>query len=76
MFKGTWLILIPLALAAQTSPPATVNKFVGSEVCKTCHADVWLNFYKNPHFKSKTAPHSAVTWGKYAEICSSGTSGV
>jgi len=25
---------------------------VGSNACKTCHADVWLNFYKNPHFKS------------------------
>jgi DmsE family decaheme c-type cytochrome len=25
---------------------------VGSEVCKTCHPDIWLNFYKNPHYKS------------------------
>jgi len=25
---------------------------VGSNVCKTCHADVWLNFFKNPHYKS------------------------
>jgi DmsE family decaheme c-type cytochrome len=28
------------------------NGYVGSSVCKTCHADVWLNFYKNPHFRS------------------------
>jgi len=26
--------------------------FVGGEACKTCHADVWAKFYKNPHFKS------------------------
>jgi len=25
---------------------------VGSAACKTCHADVWLNFYKNAHYKS------------------------
>jgi len=37
--------------AAQTAPKAE-NKFVGSTVCKTCHPDVWLNFNKNPHFKS------------------------
>src|ERR1700689_1376337 len=28
------------------------NNYVGSQVCKTCHPDVWLNFYKNPHYKS------------------------
>lgn len=26
--------------------------YIGSMVCRTCHPDVWLNFYKNPHFKS------------------------
>lgn len=31
---------------------AEAQDFVGSNVCKTCHADIWLNFYKNPHFKS------------------------
>src|SRR6266478_9316033 len=31
---------------------AEAQDFVGSNVCKTCHADMWLNFYKNPHFKS------------------------
>ncbi|SPE31267.1 Cytochrome C family protein [Candidatus Sulfopaludibacter sp. SbA6] len=38
-------------LAAATSAPSTAG-FVGSDACKTCHADVWLNFYKNPHYKS------------------------
>ena len=28
------------------------NAFVGSEVCKTCHPDVWQNFFKNPHYKT------------------------
>src|ERR1051326_2333230 len=28
------------------------GEFVGSNVCKTCHADVWSNFYKNPHYRS------------------------
>ncbi len=36
----------------QTAAPATAAGYVGSNVCRTCHADVWLNFYKNPHFKS------------------------
>jgi len=26
--------------------------YAGSTVCKTCHADVWFRFYKNPHYKS------------------------
>ena len=57
MLKWICLALIPLALVAQTNPsPAGTTgnsgKYVGSEVCKTCHADIWLNFYKNPHYKS------------------------
>src|ERR1022692_1343875 len=28
------------------------DDYAGSTVCKTCHADVWFNFYKNPHYKS------------------------
>ncbi len=29
--------------------------YVGSAVCKTCHPDVWNNFYRNPHYKSLAA---------------------
>lgn len=57
-----WLTLLTFAgwsAAAQTPPPQSNaapapggNAFVGSDVCKTCHADIWSNFYKNPHFKS------------------------
>ena len=38
-----------LPLAGQTNP---AQHFIGSDACKTCHADVWSKFYKNPHFKS------------------------
>ncbi len=48
-------ILTLFALACTGSaqaPQASTSGFVGSETCRTCHADVWQNFYKNPHFKS------------------------
>ncbi len=49
--KWMALLFLPLLLLGQTaSKPA--NRYVGSEACKTCHADVWLNFYRNPHYKS------------------------
>ena len=38
------LLFLPALSGAQT--------YVGSQVCRPCHPDVWLNFYKNPHFKS------------------------
>jgi DmsE family decaheme c-type cytochrome len=55
-----------LAAVAQTPPPpsgqqtaaptpaptANAAGYLGSNVCRTCHADVFQNFYKNPHFKS------------------------
>src|SRR5713101_4413033 len=37
------------------SQPAVSSGFVGSNVCKTCHPDVWSTFYKNPHYKSIAA---------------------
>ena len=49
-----FLWALALAAAAQspaTGPPPQSGGFVGSNVCKTCHPDVWLNFYKNPHYK-------------------------
>ena len=38
--------------AAQDPSAAGAGAYAGSNACKTCHADIWLNFYKNPHFKS------------------------
>jgi len=44
----------PQAGTAPTQAPSSTHAsgFVGSNVCRTCHPDVWANFYKNPHFKS------------------------
>src|SRR5215475_7165440 len=42
-------LLRAVLLAAAAAQAAD---YVGSDVCKTCHPDVWANFYRNPHFKS------------------------
>jgi DmsE family decaheme c-type cytochrome len=39
--------LLPIIAAYAQS-----QEFVGSNVCKTCHADVWFTFFRNPHYKS------------------------
>ena len=40
----------------ESAPRAASGKsgsgYIGSIACRGCHPDVWLNFYKNPHFKS------------------------
>ncbi len=48
------ILLIGLAAAAyaETAPPPG---YVGSNVCRACHPDVWQNFYRNPHYKSIAA---------------------
>ena len=53
---SAWIVC-GLAAYAQLGPATTPSnaahpEFVGSAVCKTCHPNVWLNFYKNPHYKS------------------------
>ncbi len=50
--------LIAIALAAQGQTAAPNAGYVGSAVCRTCHPDVALNFYKNPHFKSEASGNS------------------
>src|SRR6266699_6841538 len=42
------LFCLAIQAAEAQSPPG----YAGSAVCKTCHADIWFNFYKNAHFKS------------------------
>ena len=44
-------LLAPAAASPQTTAAAP-GGFVGSVTCRTCHPDVWQNFYKNPHYKS------------------------
>ena len=46
------LTLTAFVLRAQPPAPATANAYVGSNVCRTCHPDVWLNFYRNAHYRS------------------------
>src|SRR5215472_12083324 len=50
-------LLLLLVMTARAQPSA--SGFVGSEACKTCHADIWFNFYKNPHYKSIAAGNVA-----------------
>ena len=45
-------LLLLLQLGAGAGGVGQSSGYVGSAVCKTCHADIWLNFYKNPHYKS------------------------
>ena len=42
----------PARPAQQSAQTPNAAGYVGSNACKTCHADVWFNFYKNAHFKS------------------------
>ena len=42
-------LLMPALARTQTAPR---TGFVGSNVCRTCHPDVWSSFYNNPHYKS------------------------
>jgi DmsE family decaheme c-type cytochrome len=47
------LFLAPALFGQKESPQkGDAQHFIGSEACKTCHADVWSKFFKNPHFKS------------------------
>lgn len=44
--------LILAAICLCPVPSWAAIEYVGSNVCKTCHPDIWVRFYKNPHFKS------------------------
>lgn len=43
-----------LTAIARAQAPAASN-YIGSSACRTCHADVWSKFYKNPHSKSEAS---------------------
>lgn len=43
------LVFLPFVTLLAQAPNAS---YIGSEACRTCHADVWQNFFKNPHYKS------------------------
>src|SRR5271168_3450039 len=35
-----------------TAPPSETSKYVGSEVCKTCHEEIYNGWEKTPHWKT------------------------
>jgi len=47
--RAAGLVFLLSAMGLSQEPK---KAYVGSMVCKTCHPDVWRNFYKNPHFRS------------------------
>lgn len=50
--RGLLLLVTAMDATAQNPGATGAGGYVGGNTCKTCHADIWLNFYKNPHFKS------------------------
>jgi DmsE family decaheme c-type cytochrome len=48
-----WVVWAPAVAAQTTQVPA--NEYVGSQVCRGCHAAQWEFFFRNPHFKSIAA---------------------
>ena len=46
------LFFVASAYAQGPATSARGSGYIGSNVCRACHPDVALNFYKNPHFKS------------------------
>ena len=60
--RFTWLAALAVAFLPAASVPASGADYVGSNVCRNCHPDIWANFYRNPHFKSiasgKAAPEN------------------
>ncbi len=44
------ITLTSWSLSLSVSAAADEKGFIGSEVCRTCHPDVWSKFFKNPHY--------------------------
>jgi DmsE family decaheme c-type cytochrome len=58
------IVLLAIGLTAlvcgqtpASKPTLQNNTYVGSNVCRRCHPDVWSTFYKNPHYKSLANVH-------------------
>ena len=50
------LFFLALALALAAGPRLLAQSgFAGNDACKTCHADLWQPFFRNPHFRSIAA---------------------
>lgn len=44
--------MAPISGQQATKQESANGEFAGSNVCKTCHPDVALQFFRNPHYKS------------------------
>src|SRR5580704_13488391 len=40
------------AVSAAAAPPAEASKYLGAEVCKTCHEEIYNSWEKTPHWKT------------------------
>jgi len=52
---GFGRVICPLVVLAWTTAAGaqeSTTGYVGNDACKTCHADLWQPFFRNPHFKS------------------------
>ena len=49
LVRSALALLIPIS-SISAAPPG--ENYVGSNVCRGCHPNVWLNFHRNAHFKS------------------------
>src|SRR5205085_2947247 len=60
--RAVLMLSLLVAPAGLLAPAVLGADYVGSEVCKTCHPDIWSTFFKNPHYKSiasgKAAPEN------------------
>ena len=75
------LFLNGLAAQEPVKPPATPKiplpkgvtadekGFVGSNACRTCHADLWQPFFRNPHHKTIPAAAAATAAAKDLTGC-------
>src|SRR5689334_10150058 len=52
MRVGRLVAFIAALAVVSHAQQAPEKLYAGSTVCKTCHPDIWLKFYKNAHFKS------------------------
>lgn len=57
MRAGSSVLLLVLGVSAaygqqQTGGVRPGADYVGSNVCRTCHPDIWSTFFRNPHYRS------------------------
>lgn len=54
-------VLVLAGLGGSRAQGPSSGLYVGSNVCRTCHPDVWSTFYKNPHYKTLALAKAAAS---------------